>query len=136
MLHAAQRILRERLDDPLVENTIGLAGKVIEQMDPRGGLGHRLERARLPLRPGEYGLVIVRASIFSYDISPKPSRYFRTPTGPTNRTSRTMYVTTIATEVLRDRAEQSRPIVVVGIGLNVTLDPADVALALSDERIL
>jgi len=42
----------------LVENTIGLASKVIEQMDPRGGLRNRLERARLPLRPGEYVLVV------------------------------------------------------------------------------
>src|SRR3954454_21805140 len=65
------------------------------------------------LKGAAEGLVTERASILSYDMLPKPSRYFRTPTGPTNRISRTMYVTTIATDVLRDRAEQSRPIVEV-----------------------
>ena len=34
------------------------------------------------LNAAENGLVIVSASIFSYDMSPSPSRYFRTPTGP------------------------------------------------------
>ncbi len=61
------------------------------------------------LKAAEYGLVIVRASIRSYDMLPKPSRYLRTPTGPTKRISRTMYVRTIATDVFRDNAEQSRP---------------------------
>lgn len=41
----------------IIENTIGFAGKVVEQMDPRGGLGNRLQRARVPLRTGEFVIV-------------------------------------------------------------------------------
>ena len=49
----------------------------------------------------------------SSEIDAKPCRYQLRPTGPTNKTSSVMYVTTIATEVLRDSAEHKRPIVVV-----------------------
>ena len=40
---------------------IELAGKAVQRFDQRGGLGSALERARIPLRPGEY--VIVTAGI-------------------------------------------------------------------------
>jgi len=39
---------------PLVEGTIGLAGKVVEQFDEKGDVRAALERARIPMRPGEY----------------------------------------------------------------------------------
>lgn len=39
---------------PLVEGTIGLAGKVVEQFDEKGDMRAALERARIPMRPGEY----------------------------------------------------------------------------------
>ena len=44
----------------LVEDTIGLAGKMVSQFDPSGSLALSLERAQIPLRPGEY--VIITAS--------------------------------------------------------------------------
>jgi tight adherence protein B len=43
----------------LVENTIGVAGKLIEQVDAKGDLLTLLERARLPVRPGEFVLFVV-----------------------------------------------------------------------------
>jgi tight adherence protein B len=42
---------------PLVEGTIGLAGKVVDQFDEKGDMRAALERARIPMRPGEYVLV-------------------------------------------------------------------------------
>jgi tight adherence protein B len=45
----------------LVNRTIGLAGKVVEQFDAQGSLRKALERARLPIRPGEF--VIVTGSL-------------------------------------------------------------------------
>ncbi|HTJ77265.1 MAG TPA: type II secretion system F family protein [Acidimicrobiales bacterium] len=38
----------------LVEGTIGLAGKVVDQFDEKGDMRAALERARIPMRPGEY----------------------------------------------------------------------------------
>jgi tight adherence protein B len=43
----------------LVENTIGAAGKLIDQVDAKGNLLTLLERARLPIRPGEFVLFVV-----------------------------------------------------------------------------
>jgi len=43
--------------NPLVEGTIGLAGKVVDQFDTKDAMSRALERARVPLRPGEYVLV-------------------------------------------------------------------------------
>jgi tight adherence protein B len=43
----------------LVENTIGVAGRLIDQMDDKGKLLTMLERARLPIRPGEFALFVV-----------------------------------------------------------------------------
>ena len=39
---------------PLVEGTIGLAGKMVDQFDEKGDVRAALERARIPMRPGEY----------------------------------------------------------------------------------
>jgi tight adherence protein B len=44
----------------LTESAIGLAGRVVDQFDTSGALTASLERARLPLRPGEF--VILTAS--------------------------------------------------------------------------
>ncbi|MGH9155285.1 MAG: type II secretion system F family protein [Acidimicrobiales bacterium] len=48
---------------PLVESTIGLAGRMVDQFDSRGSVGAALERARLPLRPGEYILVTLAGGL-------------------------------------------------------------------------
>jgi tight adherence protein B len=47
----------------LVENTIGMAGKLIEQVDAKGSLLTLLERARLPVRPGEFVLFVVSGGL-------------------------------------------------------------------------
>jgi tight adherence protein B len=43
----------------LVENTIGVAGRLIDQMDDKGKLLTLLERARLPIRPGEFAIFVL-----------------------------------------------------------------------------
>jgi tight adherence protein B len=43
----------------LVENTIGVAGRLIDQMDDKGKLLTLLERARVPIRPGEFALFVL-----------------------------------------------------------------------------
>ncbi len=48
---------------PLVESTVGLAGRVVEQFDAKGAMAASLERARIPLRPGEYVLVTAAGSL-------------------------------------------------------------------------
>lgn len=48
---------------PLVEGTIGLAGKVVEQFDDKGDLRSALERARIPMRPGEYVITALGATL-------------------------------------------------------------------------
>jgi tight adherence protein B len=40
--------------NPLVEGTIGLAGKMVDQFDEKGDMRAALERAHIPMRPGEY----------------------------------------------------------------------------------
>jgi len=47
----------------IVENTIGVAGKLIEQVDAKGSLLTLLERARLPVRPGEFLLFVVAGGL-------------------------------------------------------------------------
>jgi len=58
---------------PLVEGTIGLAGKVVEQFDEKGNLRAALERARIPMRPGEYvitaGAVTLALSAVLYGLT-------------------------------------------------------------------
>jgi len=48
---------------PLVEGTIGLAGKVVDQFDEKGDMRSALERARIPMRPGEYVIVAGGATL-------------------------------------------------------------------------
>ena len=47
----------------LVENTIGVAGRLIEQVDAKGSLLTKLEQARLPVRPGEFVLFVVAGGV-------------------------------------------------------------------------
>jgi tight adherence protein B len=47
----------------LVENTIGVAGKLIDQVDAKGNLLMKLERARLPIRPGEFVLFVIAGGL-------------------------------------------------------------------------
>jgi tight adherence protein B len=47
----------------LVENTIGVAGRLIEQVDAKGSLLTLLERARLPIRPGEFVLFVISGGL-------------------------------------------------------------------------
>ena len=48
---------------PLVEGTIELAGKMVDQFDSKGSLTASLERARVPLRPGEFAVVTAAGGI-------------------------------------------------------------------------
>jgi tight adherence protein B len=48
---------------PLVEGTIGLAGKVVDQFDEKGDMRAALERARIPMRPGEYVITAGAATL-------------------------------------------------------------------------
>ena len=48
---------------PLVEGTIGLAGRMVDQFDQKGSLAVALERARMPVRPGEYVVITIAATI-------------------------------------------------------------------------
>ena len=43
----------------LVENTIGVAGRLIDQMDGKGSFLTLLERSRIPVRPGEFALFVL-----------------------------------------------------------------------------
>lgn len=47
----------------LVENTIGVAGKLVDQVDAKGSLLRLLEQARLPVRPGEFILFVLAGGI-------------------------------------------------------------------------
>jgi tight adherence protein B len=47
----------------IVENTIGVAGRLIEQVDAKGSLLTLLERARIPVRPGELVLFVVSGGL-------------------------------------------------------------------------
>ncbi len=49
---------------PLVEGTIGLASRVVDQFDQKGSLAVSLEKARIPVKPGEY-VVISGAATFA-----------------------------------------------------------------------
>jgi tight adherence protein B len=43
----------------LVENLSGLAGKFVDQLDEKGSLLTKLEQARLPVRPGEFVVIVL-----------------------------------------------------------------------------
>jgi tight adherence protein B len=47
----------------IVENLSGLAGKWVDSLDERGSLLTKLERARLPVRPGEFVVIVVAGGI-------------------------------------------------------------------------
>jgi tight adherence protein B len=47
----------------LVASTVGLASKVVERFDAKGSLRKALERARLPVRPGEFVIVTAAATL-------------------------------------------------------------------------
>ena len=47
----------------IVENTIGVAGRLIDQMDGKGKLLTLLERSRLPVRPGEFALFVLAGGV-------------------------------------------------------------------------
>ena len=47
----------------IVENTIGVAGRLIDQVDAKGSLLTLLERARLPIRPGEFVLFVISGGL-------------------------------------------------------------------------
>ncbi|HEY2814068.1 MAG TPA: type II secretion system F family protein [Acidimicrobiales bacterium] len=43
----------------LVENLSGFAGRMVEQFDEKGSLDRKLEQARLPVRPGEFVVIVI-----------------------------------------------------------------------------
>ncbi|MEO7557244.1 MAG: type II secretion system F family protein [Acidimicrobiales bacterium] len=47
----------------IVENLSGLAGKMVSSFDERGALLGRLEKARLPVRPGEFVVIAASAAV-------------------------------------------------------------------------
>lgn len=47
----------------IVENTIGAAGKLIDQVDAKGSLLTLLEQSRLPIRPGEFVLFVLSGGV-------------------------------------------------------------------------
>lgn len=47
----------------LVENTIGMAGRLIDQVDAKGSVLTLLEQARVPIRPGELSLFVLSGGI-------------------------------------------------------------------------
>jgi tight adherence protein B len=47
----------------LVENTIGVAGRMIDSIDAKGSLLTKLEKARVPVRPGEFVVLVIAFGI-------------------------------------------------------------------------
>ena len=48
---------------PLVHDTIGLASRMVDQFDARGSMQTQLERARLPIRAGEFVVITACAAL-------------------------------------------------------------------------
>jgi tight adherence protein B len=48
---------------PLVADTVAFAGRMVERMDAKGSLQERLERAKVPLRTGEFVVVVAAAAV-------------------------------------------------------------------------
>jgi tight adherence protein B len=48
---------------PLVSGTVGFAGRMVTQFDTKGAIKASLERARIPMKPGEYVVVTGCASL-------------------------------------------------------------------------
>ncbi len=49
--------------NPLVEGTIGLAARAVKQFDQKGSLAGSLEKARIPVKPGEYVVISAAATL-------------------------------------------------------------------------
>jgi tight adherence protein B len=49
----------------LIDTTVGLASKVVEQFDAKGSLARALERARIPMRPGEFVMIVTSFTLGS-----------------------------------------------------------------------
>lgn len=47
----------------IVENLSGFAGKMVESFDDRGSLRAKLEKARVPVRPGEFVVIAASAAV-------------------------------------------------------------------------
>lgn len=48
---------------PMFEGTIDLAGRMVEQLDSGGSLARKLERANLPIRPGEFVVLALAGGV-------------------------------------------------------------------------
>ncbi len=48
---------------PIVEGTIGLATRVVDQFDQKGAMALSLEKARIPMKPGEYVVISAAGTI-------------------------------------------------------------------------
>jgi tight adherence protein B len=48
---------------PLVAGTVGFAGKMVTQFDSKGAIKAKLERARIPMKPGEYVVITACGSL-------------------------------------------------------------------------
>lgn len=48
---------------PMFEGTIDLAGRMVEQLDSGGSLARKLERANLPIRPGEFVVLTLAGGV-------------------------------------------------------------------------
>jgi tight adherence protein B len=47
----------------LVDNLSQMAGRFVEQLDEKGSLATKLEKSRIPLRPGEYVVIVLAGSV-------------------------------------------------------------------------
>ena len=47
----------------LVDNLSRVAGRFVEQLDEKGSLATKLEESRLPLRPGEYVVIVLAGAV-------------------------------------------------------------------------
>src|SRR5690606_20840394 len=47
----------------IVENAIGAAGRLVDEVDAKGSLMTLLEQARLPIRPGEFVLITASGAV-------------------------------------------------------------------------
>ncbi|HVX17860.1 MAG TPA: type II secretion system F family protein [Acidimicrobiales bacterium] len=43
---------------PVVEGTVGFAERIVQQVDAKGSLRMKLQRARIPMKPGEYVVIV------------------------------------------------------------------------------
>ncbi|MEX2659267.1 MAG: type II secretion system F family protein [Acidimicrobiales bacterium] len=48
---------------PLVADTVAFAGRMVDQFDAKGSLQERLERAKVPLRTGEFVVLVIAGAV-------------------------------------------------------------------------